>query len=349
MKFYRQCLDYRCDINRLDTKVECRQKRFTGIFTALAINGLRTLVSFLQSVLIVPSQFFARILALIVLVVLFSQQAIANDQDSVDGERAIQEGETVEASPKLDYTFYLRMDAIVKSELFIDPGQEEFVDFLDVSLGFDVYYGRFFIEANNQANRSNRSSTIGYRLAESADYQLDFLLGQTYLDALSETDGNLIRTDPSEELRGIRNRDNEVNQGLRFTHYSGNQAWWIDVAGDPFNIAHGGWVIDGYFARAFQLYNWELHAGLGVTLFSEAVVDYHAGVSLEEVTPLRPVYEAGFGSRYSLDLSAQYPLSKDWVLVSGYTFRHYSSSFADSPLYKSNQQHLFSLGVMYVW
>lgn len=278
------------------------------------------------------------------------QQVMANDQTMVSSdEKTFKEEEHRASSPELDITFYLRMDALFKNELFVDPGQEEFIDFLDVSLGIDIYYGQFFIETNNQANRSNRSSSIGYRLIDTSDYQIDFLVGQSYLDALSEKEGNIIRDEPSSELQGIRDRDTEINQGLRYTRYSGNRAWWVDIAGDPFDISHGGWVIDGYYAQVYQVFNWELHAGFGATYFSEEVVDYHAGVSISESTTERPTYEAGSGTRFSLDMSAQYPLSEDWVFVSGFTYKHYSKSFSNSPLYKSDKQTLFSLGVMYVW
>jgi hypothetical protein len=277
------------------------------------------------------------------------QQVSANDQSSVSDYKLQNEEDSVNSSPELDFTVYLRVDALFKNKLFIDPGQEEFIDFLDVSLGIDVYYGQFFIETNNQANRSNRSSSIGYRLVDNPDYQFDFLIGQSYLDALSEKEGNIIRDEPSIELKGIRARDFEFNQGFRFSKYSGNRAWWVDVAGDPFNISHGGWVVDSYLAHAFQYYNWAFHAGIGVTLFSKEVVDYHAGVSIDESTAERQIYKAGFGTRYSLDLSAQYPLTQNWVFVSGLTYKRYSKSFSDSPLYKTNKQTLFSLGVMYVW
>ncbi|MEZ7226375.1 MipA/OmpV family protein [Alteromonas sp. DY56-G5] len=275
------------------------------------------------------------------------KQAVANDYETFSGKESL--CCSVEEKAELNFTLYLRMDALFKNELFIDPGQEDFIDYIDISLGIDVYYDRFFIEANNQANRSNRGSSIGYRLVDDVDYQVDFLLGQSYLDGLSEDTGNLLRNEPSEELRGIRDRDDEINQGFRITRYGDNQAWWIDVAGDPFNITHGGWIVDGYYAQAYQVYNWELHAGIGATLFSNEVVDYHAGISLEEATANRPVYEAGFGGRLSLDVSAQYPLSQDWVFVSGFTYKYYSEAFSDSPLYQRNQHMLFSLGVMYVW
>ncbi|WP_153886318.1 MipA/OmpV family protein [Aliiglaciecola lipolytica] len=288
------------------------------------------------------------IIVLLCLVALQTHHTVFANDDDVAINNGAQQA-SIENKPELDFTLYLRIDALFKNKLFIDPGQEEFIDFIDVSLGIDVYYDRFFIEANNQANRSNRGSSIGYRLVNDVHYQIDFLLGQSYLDGLSEDMGNLLRDEPSEELRGIRDRDGEINQGFRFTRYSDNQAWWIDIAGDPFNITHGGWIVDGYYARAYQIYNWELHAGIGATLFTEEVVDYHAGVSLEEATTNRPVYEAGFGARLSLDLSAQYPLSQDWVFVSGFTYKYYSDAFSDSPLYQRNQHVLFSLGVMYVW
>ncbi len=350
VKIYTHCLDYGRHINVLCSRDAKRNERLKFVVTEFAFDIFRALLSFLSSGCVETSRMFIRALLLVtVFACLTFPQASANNLSAVNVKEVPLEEEFAGSSPKLDFTVYLRMDALFKSELFVDPGQEEFIDFLDVSVGIDVYYGRFFIETNNQANRSNRSSSIGYRLVDDTDYQIDFLIGQSYTDGLSEKGGNIIRDEPSLELQGIKDRDDEINQGLRFTKYNGNQAWWVDLAGDPFNISHGGWVVDGYLAHAFQYYNWQFHVGVGATFFSAEVVDYHAGVSIDESLAERPVYEAGFGTRYSLDLSAQYPLSQDWVFVSGFTYKHYSKSFSNSPLYKSNKQTLFSLGVMYVW
>jgi len=350
VKIYRQRLDYDGKINALGSREVNRNEKLNFVFNEFAVDRFRTLLFFLPLGCIVASRISIRALLLATVFVFCTpQQVSANDQIPSNSDEVQSEEKSAGTSPELDFTVYLRMDALFKNELFVDPGQEEFIDFLDVSLGIDVYYGRFFIETNNQANRSNRSSSIGYRLVDHTDYQIDFLMGQSYLDGLSESEGNMIRDEPSSELQGIRDRDDEINQGFRFSKYSGNQAWWFDVAGDPFNISHGGWIVDGYFAHAIQYYNWEFHVGVGATYFSDKVVDYQAGVSIDESTFERLVYEAGFGARYTLDLSAQYPLSKDWVFVSGFTHKHYSKSFSDSPLYKSNKQTLFSLGVIYVW
>ena len=108
------------------------------------------------------------------------KQAVANDYETFSGKESL--CCSVEEKAELNFTLYLRMDALFKNELFIDPGQEDFIDYIDISLGIDVYYDRFFIEANNQANRSNRGSSIGYRLVDDVDYQVDFLLGQSYLN-----------------------------------------------------------------------------------------------------------------------------------------------------------------------
>lgn len=319
-------------------------------FTEFAVDGYRTLLSFLPSGCNVPGRISIKALLLATVLGFFPhQQVSANDHGPVAGKELPQQEISSDSSSELDFTVYLRMDALFKSELFVDPGQEDLIDFIDVSVGIDIYYRRFFIETNNQANQSNRSTSIGYRLVDDTDYQFDFLIGQSYLDALSEKEGNVIRDEPSSELEGIRDRSFEINQGFRLSKYSNDHAWWVDVAGDPLFISHGGWVIDGYYVQRFHVYNWELHAGVGATFFSEQVVDYHAGVSFYESTANRPVYKAEIGNRYSLDLSAQYPLSRDWLFVSGFTYKHFSKSFSDSPLYKSNKQILFSLGVMYVW
>lgn len=282
------------------------------------------------------------------MMLMISYCAQANS-DGSSLEKADSNSESSSASNKLDVTIYLRVEALLKNQLFIDPGQRDAIDYVDVSIGIDAYYGRYFVKSSNKASQGSQSASIGYKLIEKSGYQIDALFAQTYLDGLSSVQGNLQRNKPSNELEGIRDRDNEINQGFRYTKYNDSQIWWIDVASDAFNYSHGGWVIDSYIVQVFQLYNWEIHAGIGATLFSKEVVNHHAGVTADEARSSRPVYEAGFGTRYSLDLSSQYPLSKNWVFFSGLSYKHYSSSFADSPLYKTNQQKSLRLGFMYVW
>ncbi|GBL05900.1 MipA/OmpV family protein [Glaciecola sp. KUL10] len=260
--------------------------------------------------------------------------------------------EKVNSSKETDlfeFTLYLRFDAFVKTQLYSDPNQSDIVDYLDLFIGIDAYYGAFFLETSNQANHVSSNSTFGYRIYNESDIQIDVLLGQSYLENISENKGNIYRSKPSSELKGIRDRSGELNQGLRFTKYYQNQAWWVDFAADPFRFSHGGYIVDAYIAQAYQLYNWELQTGLGLTLFSKEVVDYQAGVLEYEATPSRPAYRAGFGHRYSFDLSAQYPLSESWVFVASLSTKHYSDSFAESPIYGSNKQTNFGVGIMYVW
>ena len=350
MKICKQSLENTSCIDATDTKDVLYDGRRGRVFTGRLFAGLRNAFDPLHLSQPLLLRCRLRLIALVtVMTFCVTQNAESRNLEAFAGDESLSTVATSSGSRKLDFTVYLRIDALIKNQLYIDPGQEEFIDYLDISLGIDAYYGRFFIESNNQANRSNRSSTIGYRLFDDIDYQIDVLFGQTYLDGLSDKQGNIIRSEPSIELQGIRERDNEINQGFRFTKYNENYAWWVDIAGDPFNFSHGGWIIDSYVAQVFQVYNWEFHAGIGATFFSKEVVDYHAGIRADEATLARPTYEAGFGSRYSLDLSAQYPLSQNWVFVSGFTVKRYSNAFSNSPLYDSNQQKLLSVGVMYVW
>lgn len=69
------------------------------------------------------------------------KQAVANDYETFSGKESL--CCSVEEKAELNFTLYLRMDALFKNELFIDPGQEDFIDYIDISLGIDVYYDRF--------------------------------------------------------------------------------------------------------------------------------------------------------------------------------------------------------------
>ena len=59
------------------------------------------------------------------------KQAVANDHETVSGKESL--CCSVEEKADLNFTLYLRMDALFKNELFIDPGQEDFIDFIDIN------------------------------------------------------------------------------------------------------------------------------------------------------------------------------------------------------------------------
>ena len=250
---------------------------------------------------------------------------------------------------EFDFTIYFRIETLIQNRLYKDSGQKNLLDYLGLSVGIDAYYRSFFIESNNRFYQNSQSSTIGYRLVDKTKYQLDILLGQGYLSYLEQNAGNVYREEPSEALAGIDNRDRDFNQGLRFTQFHGNKAWWIDVAGDLLKYSHGGWLFDSYYSQIYQVKNWEVQIGFGATYFSRKMVNYHAGVKAHEVTDQRPLYDSGNGARISFDVSAQYPLSQRWVFITGAAFKKYSSEFSNSPLFKRSHQNSLNMSVMYVW
>lgn len=250
---------------------------------------------------------------------------------------------------EIDWTLYFRLSANLQNRLFIDPGQEDFIDYLRVSIGLDFYFKNFFIEGNDQFRRNDSSATVGYQLFDNDNYKIDLLIGHTYLNGISETRGNLIRDDASEAFEGIEERSDDSSQGFRFAQYRDTSAWWVDIAGDVIADTHGGWLIDGYYSKLFYARNWDIQIGAGLTLFSSNYVDYYAAVRPSEVRPDRPAYRADEGYRVSFDASAQYPISKNLLFVTGVELAHFSSAFEDSPLYLRSTKMNLHMGVMYVW
>lgn len=280
---------------------------------------------------------------------LMSSLVFASSSPAEDRKNVANVSESSSPEYELDLTIYFRAETFLQSRLYKDSGQRDLVDYLALSVGLDAYYGNFFIERSNRYSQNNQTSAFGYRLVDNRDYQLDILLGQSYLDYLSENDGNVYRDEPSEALAGIDERDNDFSQGFRFTQFDGNKAWWIDVAGDLFKDTHGGWLIDTYYSQLHQVINWEIQIGFGATYFSNKMVDYYAGIKAHEVTAERPFYKPGNGSRVTLEVSAQYPLSSNWVFITGASIKKYSDSFSKSPLYKRGQQTSLNMGIVYVW
>ncbi|WP_395344403.1 MipA/OmpV family protein [Ningiella sp. W23] len=254
-----------------------------------------------------------------------------------------------ESELEIDWTLYFNLNFTLLDGQYVGPQQSQPEDFVGLGIGLDFYVGNFFIESDNQFRRSATAGTLGYRAYSSESFQFDVLLGQTYIYGLSENIGNVYREPPSNELDGIETRKDDFSQGFRFAFFNDNSAWWVDIASGVALNTHEGSLIDAYYSKRYQVRNWDLQLGAGLTLFSSNVINYYAGVSEEEQTASRVQYEADSGYRVMLEAAAQYPISEDFLFRVNLTRSQFSSAFHRSPLYESASRTSLDVSVVYVW
>ena len=220
---------------------------------------------------------------------------------------------------------------------------------LDIPILFDMYYKGFFIQSNaRKFSNVDQGVAIGYEIITREDWQLD-VISKSYISGFSEEGVNYFDQDNPAELKGIRPRDDDDSEGLRFTYFMDDAVLWVDAAANLISNVHNGWLIDTYYSLRLPYWNWDFYLGTGLSIYSAKFTDYYYGVSQQEATPFRPEYEAGISYRTQFELVGQYPLSENWLLGAGIHASHYSSEISHSPLVKKNNNLQFILDFRYVF
>jgi len=227
--------------------------------------------------------------------------------------------------------------------------QESLFDFMSLSIMIDLYYKGFFIQSNHRrSNALAQGAEIGYQLFVENDHSLDVMF-KTYIVGYQPK--NLIENKNQDipTLSGLKDREPAEAIAIRYSHFNEDTILSMDFA----NLTHisetNGWLIDFYFNELFQYKNWDIYFGGGITYYSKQVMNYYYGVKEHEVVIARPYYKPSNGYKASLEVYAQYPISKQWSFNTGLAQNYYSSSINNSPIIdKQHTTHLF-FGVLYVF
>lgn len=228
--------------------------------------------------------------------------------------------------------------------------QDDTVDYLQPSIDLALFYKGFFIQSDRNGTGSrNRNAEIGYRFYESTNYELS-VLAKGYLAGFDENDiySGILDEEVVPELAGIDSRLSTTMAGFRYLYFSDDSIFSIDLANGIDKEAHTGWLIDTYYLHTFRHRNWDINAGLGATYLSEETNSYFYGVNEHESRPFRPIYSPNSGAIYTLELSAQRPISPSWIFNIGINVNHYSNSIFDSPLVARDTVVRFKVSVGYV-
>lgn len=220
---------------------------------------------------------------------------------------------------------------------------------LGVRLPIDLYYKGFFIQSSSRKFSSlDQGVTLGYELINEENWQLD-IISKDYFNGFSERGVDIFDEDFPPELKGIKDREEDESQGMRFTYFMDDAVLWVDTAANLLSNVHNGWIIDSYYSLLYPYRNWDFYLGTGFTFYSSKFTDYYYGVDADEVTSFRPEYSADSSYRIQFEAMAQYPLSESWLLGAGLHYSYYSSSISDSPLVDRNNNLQFILDFRYVF
>ena len=230
-----------------------------------------------------------------------------------------------------------------------DVKQEDMGGFLSLSLLIDLYYKGFFIQSNHRRSTGlTQGAELGYQLHVDDDWAID-VLTKNYIagydpEVLIENKGKNIPT-----IAGLKERQMGNGIALRYSYFTDSSILSVDFAALPLANQPNGWLLDFYYSDLVIYRNWDIYMGGGVTYYSNQVMDYYYGISEAEVTSAREYYNPNAGFKGSLEIYAQYPLSKSWSFNTGITQTYYSNVIGRSPIIDKQHITQFSLGAIYVF
>lgn len=254
-------------------------------------------------------------------------------------------------SDKLIWNLQLDLGLVSDPTELIGIKQKDTEDYLELALFLDLYYKGFFIQSNKNRTASNSfGAEVGYHLYEGSYYDVSILL-KSYKAGFDENEIYTYSLDKEvvPELAGIDSRLNSTMQAVRYLSYTSNSLFWIDIANDLFSGDHQGWLLDTFYVYTYRYRNWDFNAGAGATYFSKKTNDYFYGVSEHESRPFRAEYSPSGGLIYTLEFSAQLPISSRWVFSTGIRVNHYSSNISGSPLVARDTVARLKMSVGYVF
>lgn len=260
------------------------------------------------------------------------------------------EDKSIEPDAGFQWNWVFSFSTLYHKDILVGADPNSFYDYLGLNIGLELYYRGFYLQAGDSYRLARFSQAeLGYELVSQPDYDIDLVIGQSYLNGFSDQVAGNRLIDKIPELEGITERNSDFSQAIRYRRKYDNAAWWIDIGHDHFADYHGGWLIEAYYSYMRQVRNWDMQFGVGVTHFSGKMVNYFYGVRQHEIRPDRPAYQAGSANRLMLEIAAMRPLSENWLLGLGGSSEYYSSTVSDSPLVKRPFNFTLKATIRYVF
>lgn len=211
---------------------------------------------------------------------------------------------------------------------------------LSVILAGGAYYDNFFVEASPL---SGRPLTFGYSLYSQEDQQVNIIAESLFFE-LSEED-----KEKGSVLDGIRDRESSMEFGIEYFAIFKKFDVRFKLMHDGLN-KHNGSLASFEISRPFFTRHVLVMPGIAVYYIDDNAANYYYGVSQEEVSDVRPVYEATSSIFATARLYLERPINDDWSLVSSASYTAVSSGVSDSPILRGrNSSYSFNVGVLWTF
>lgn len=283
-------------------------------------------------------------LSLCCLLIALLTSAVASANDSSEQQSANENQQD-------DFTWQMMIGASVVYDPSIFKGveDEDFSDYLGLSIVFDVYYKGFFIQANKRrASGLYSGAELGYQIESNEQWGLD-VLTKAYIGSYSPSDLIEQQDKPIPTMEGLGTRQSADGLALRYSYYGEQSVLSIDFASTAINSSVSGWLIESFYSKLIPYRNWDIYYGVGLTYYSSDIVDNYIGIDADEVSPVRAEYHASGAFLAQFEINALYPISENWTLNAGIIQNFYSNKITDSPLVAHANLTQALIGFVYVF
>lgn len=236
---------------------------------------------------------------------------------AADIARDVRRGATAETRTTENY-FELGVAFVMADGPAIRGEDEEIIRVTPTINGYAEWNG-LFIEAFTE---SYNEVVFGYNAYQGSSWSFDLMM----TPQVSEID-----EDEYESLTGIEDRDPTLLAGFRANAYFGNTIFQTQVLSDIGN-EHDGWSASLLIGRNWQHRNWNFHTIIGAQRQSDKMNNYYYGIRPNEVSERFPLYEAGAGTVYSVEVGVTYPINEKWILRSTLLFADIPDTLLGTPL-----------------
>ena len=227
--------------------------------------------------------------------------------------------------------------------------QDNLGNYLNISILFDFYYKGFFIQSDHRrAVTHNLGAELGYQLIVEDDWELD-IINKSYIGGFNPEDVIEIADENIPILEGLKSRGRADGIGIRYSRYFDNSIFSFDIAALAPLSAADGWVMDAFYSYIVPYRNWDIYLNVGLTYYSDDVMDYYVGIDSSEVSALREEFVAHHAVRTQFEVFAQHPISKSWTFNAGLSQSYYLGDLSDSPIVDTENATQIMLGVLYVF
>ena len=201
-----------------------------------------------------------------------------------------------------------------------------------------VYFDNFFAEL---APLSGRPLTFGYTLYKKETRQLNIIAESLFYD-ISEDDqenGHL--------LDGINDRESSMEVGVEYFGIYKKYDFRVKLLHDGLG-KHKGAIGSAELSRPIFTRHVMFVPGIAITYISENATDYYYGVSKEEATASRAIYQPNGAWIATARLYLERPMSDDWSFIASASYSLVSNEILDSPIINHSVEP-YSVGIGVLW